>query len=67
MWFPLLTTLAAAWVLLCLVPSLNGTPITPWIYFQPDFVLVFVASAVIGVLLAVFRLAVAYTGRTRPA
>ena len=67
LWFPLLTTGVAAWVLLGVVPSLYGTPIRTLIYFVPDFVLALVASAVTGVLLAVFRLGVAYTGRTRPA
>jgi len=67
LWFPLLTTGVAAWVLLGLVPSLYGTPIRTLIYFVPDFVLALVASAITGVLLAVFRLGVAYTGETRPA
>lgn len=67
LWFPLLTTIAAAWVLLILVPNLNGTPITHWMLFQPDVVVAFTASAVTGVVWAVFRLVVAYTGRTRPA
>ncbi|MDF1477914.1 serine hydrolase [Leifsonia sp. H3M29-4] len=67
LWFPLLTTIAAAWVLLGVVPSLNGTPITYWALFQPDVVLAFVASAVTGVVWAGFRLVVAYTGRARPA
>jgi len=66
LWFPLLTTGAAAWVLLFLVPSLFGTPLRHWSLFQPDVVLVFVASAVMGVLWAAFRLGVAYTGATSP-
>ena len=67
LWFPLLTTLAAAWVFLDLVPRLNGTPITHWVLFQPDVVLLFVASAVMGVIWAGFRLGVAYTGESGPA
>jgi CubicO group peptidase (beta-lactamase class C family) len=66
LWFPLLTTSVAAWVLLALVPSLYGTPIRTLMNFSPDFGLALVASAVTGVLLTVFRLGVAYTGRTRP-
>jgi len=66
LWFPLLTTSAAAWVLLVLVPSLFGTPIRTLVYFQPDFGLAFVASAITGVLWAVFRLGVAYTGAASP-
>ena len=67
LWFPLLTTSVAAWVLLGLVPSLFGTPLGTLIRFSPDYGLALVASAVTGVLLAVFRLGVAYTGRARPA
>ncbi|MDX2376509.1 beta-lactamase family protein [Microbacterium sp. LRZ72] len=66
LWFPLLTTTAAAWVLLGLVPSLNGTPLMRWALFQPDVVLAIVASAVTGVIWAGFRLVVAYTGRPNP-
>ena len=67
LWFPLLTTTAAAWVLLGLVPSLNGSPLAHWALFQPDVVLAIVASAVTGVMWAGFRLLVAYSGRARPA
>ena len=64
LWFPLLTTLAAAWVILRLVPDLFGTPLANLRLFQPDLALALIATAVTGVLWAVFRLAVAYTGRT---
>lgn len=66
LWFPLLTTLAAAWVLLGLVPNLFGTPLGTLRRFAPDLVLALVATAVTGVLWSVFRLAVAYTGRSGP-
>ena len=64
LWFPLLTTLVAAWVILGLVPRLFGSPLANLNLFQPDFVLVLIATAVTGVLWAVFRLGVAYTGRS---
>ncbi|CAN5156647.1 N/A [soil metagenome] len=64
LWFPLLATGVAAWVLLGLVPVLNGTPIDHWVLFQPDVVVAFVASAAGGVIWAVFRLLVAYTARS---
>ncbi len=63
LWFPLLTTLAAAWVLVGLVPTLFGTPLGALRLFAPDLVVVLVASAVTGVLWAAFRLGVAYAGR----
>jgi CubicO group peptidase (beta-lactamase class C family) len=64
LWFPLLTTIVAAWVVVFLVPNLMGAPITTISLFQPDMGLALVATAVTGVLWAVFRLGVAYTGRT---
>ncbi len=64
LWFPLLTTLAAAWVILHLVPNLFGTPLANIRLFQPDLGIALIATAVTGVLWAVFRLAVAYTGST---
>jgi len=66
LWFPLLTTLVAAWAIFSLVPSLGGAPIGTIRLFQPDFGLALIATAVTGVLWAVFRLAVAYTGRSSP-
>ncbi|WP_299443845.1 serine hydrolase [uncultured Phycicoccus sp.] len=65
LWFPLLTTLVAAWVLVGLVPSLFGTPLGTLRLFAPDLVVVLVASAVTGVLWAAFRLWVAYADRIR--
>jgi hypothetical protein len=62
LWFPLLTTLAAAWVILHLVPNLFGTPLANIRLFQPDLGIALIATALTGVLWAVFRLAVAYTG-----
>ena len=67
LWFPLLTTLFAAWVIFSLVPRLGGAPIGTIILFNPSFGWALFASAVAGVLWAVFRLGVAYTGRSRPA
>jgi CubicO group peptidase (beta-lactamase class C family) len=63
LWFPLLTTLVAAWVILWLVPTLLGAPLDTLRLFQPDLGLVLITTAVTGVLWAVFRLAVAYTAR----
>jgi CubicO group peptidase (beta-lactamase class C family) len=62
LWFPLLTTLAAAWVCLSLVPSLNGAPLSTVILFQPDLGWMLIANAVTGPLWALFRLVLAYTG-----
>lgn len=66
-WFPLFTTLGSAWVILWLVPNLFGVPLRTLALFQPDLGLVLIATAVFGVLWAVFRLGVAYTGESSPA
>ena len=66
LWFPLLTTLGAAWVILWLVPNLFGAPLGTLVLFQPDLGLALIATAVFGVLWAVFRLGVAYTGKSDP-
>ncbi len=65
LWFPLLTTGVAAWVMLGAVPTLLGAPLGTLRLFQPDLGLVLVAGATTGVLWAVVRLVVAYTGSPR--
>ena len=66
-WFPLLTTLVAAWAILGLVPRLFGSPLANIRLFAPDLGLALTGTAVTGVLWAVFRLGVAHTGRSGPA
>ena len=61
LWFPLLTTVAAAWVIVDLVPRLFGTPLTNTMLYQPDLALALIATAATGVVWAVFRLTVAST------
>ncbi len=64
LWFPLLTTLAAAWGCLSLVPSLNGAPLGTVSLYQPDLGWTLIANAVTGPLWAVFRLGLAYSGKS---
>ncbi len=64
LWFPLLTTIVAAWAIFGLVPTVAGASLGTIILFQPDFGWALVTSAVAGVLWAMFRLGVAYTGRS---
>jgi CubicO group peptidase (beta-lactamase class C family) len=66
LWFPLLMTLALAWTAVYLIPQLFGVPIRTFFLYLPDFVLLLVASAVTGVLWAVFRLGVFYSGKASP-
>jgi CubicO group peptidase (beta-lactamase class C family) len=62
LFFPLVTTSVAAWVILWLMPRLLGAPLATIRLFQPDFGWALTATAVLGVLWAVFRIGVAYTG-----
>ncbi|WP_297735722.1 serine hydrolase [uncultured Maricaulis sp.] len=63
LYFPVLATGVMAWVFLDLMPKLFGAPLMTFKLYQPDMVILLVASSVTGVSFAVFRLAVAYTGR----
>ena len=65
LWFPLLTTLVMAWSFLYLIPQLFGVSIGTLRLFQPDLALTMVATAATGVMWAVFRLGVAYSGAKR--
>ncbi len=61
LWFPVLTTLVAAWVMLLLVPGLMGSPIGTILLFSPDLGLLLVAGAVAGVCWAALRVALGYS------
>jgi len=63
-WFPLVTTLGMAWSLVSLIPQLFGVSLGTLRLFQPDLALTFVATAATGVMWAVFRLGVAYGGKS---
>ncbi len=67
LFFPLLTTLVAAWVFLFLVPSLAGAPLSTVFMFASDLGLLLVAASATGVLWAIFRLGVAYIGKPHAA
>lgn len=66
LWFPLFMTLALAWTSVYLVPRLFGVSLTTFSLYQPDFVVLLVATAATGVLWAAFRLAVFYGGKLSP-
>ena len=66
LWFPLLMTLALAWTTLILVPQLFGVSIRTLGRFSPDLALVMIATAVTGLIWAVFRLGVYYSGKLVP-
>lgn len=60
LWFPLVMTIALAWVSVSLIPRLFGVSLGTFRLYQPDFVLLLVATAVTGLLWAAFRLGVFY-------
>lgn len=64
LWFPLASTLAMAAALLWVIPPLFGGSMATLRLFQPDLALAMTASAVTGVAWALFRLAVAYAGKS---
>lgn len=66
LWFPGLMTLALAWVSVWLIPQLFGVSIRALSLYVPDFALLLVATAVTGILWAVFRLVVFYSGQAMP-
>ncbi|PRQ03204.1 serine hydrolase domain-containing protein [Enhygromyxa salina] len=67
LWFPLLTTLGSALVLVVIVPRLFGVPMATLRVFQPDLALAMIAAAITGVLWALVRLGLAYTGKAADA
>ncbi len=64
LWFPLFTTLASAWVVFNLMPHLLGASFGTLNLFGPDLGLTLIAIPVTGVLWAVFRLGIAYSGKS---
>lgn len=64
LWFPLLMTLALAWTALYLVPTLFGVSLETLRLFSPDLALIMMATAMTGVMWAVFRLILYYSGRS---
>jgi hypothetical protein len=63
LFFPLVATLAMAWVFVDLIPRLFGVSLATLGLYQPDMTILLIASSVCGVGFAVFRLVVAFTGR----
>ena len=65
--FPLIMTLALAWTCLRLIPSLFGVSIETLQLFSPDLALTLILTAATGVMWAVFRLGVFYSGKSHSA
>ncbi|TPV93210.1 MAG: serine hydrolase [Myxococcales bacterium FL481] len=66
-WMPLLTTLAAAGFIVVLLPRIFGVPLDTLARFQPDLTLLLRATAWTGPAWALFRLGLAFSGRSRAA
>lgn len=65
LWFPLLMTVALAWISVSLIPGLFGVSLSTLWVFSPDLALVLLATAVSGLVWSVFRLCVYYRGNSR--
>ncbi len=63
LWFPLLTTLGMAWAFFYLLPGLFGVSMGTLSLFQPDLTLSLQSSAATGIIWALFRLGIAYSGK----
>ena len=63
-WLPLPMMVALAWTALYLIPALFGISIGTLYLFLPDMALMMMATAATGLLWAVFRLGVFYSGRS---
>ncbi|MEL7719389.1 serine hydrolase domain-containing protein [Citromicrobium bathyomarinum] len=63
LWFPLPAMAALAWVCIALIPQLFGVSLSTLREYQPDMALLLLATAVLGLVWAVARLAIAYSGR----
>tara|TARA_B100000678_G_scaffold87081_1_gene72437 strand:- start:1164 stop:2573 length:1410 start_codon:yes stop_codon:yes gene_type:complete len=62
LWFPLLATAGVAWACVCMIPNLFGVSLATLRLFQPDMTLLLQATAILGLVWAVVRLAIAYRG-----
>lgn len=65
LWFPLLMTLALAWISISLIPNLFGVSLSSLAVFSPDLSISLLATGLAGVVWAVFRLWVYYGSRIR--
>ncbi len=64
LWFPLFAMIGLTAVLTILVPRMFGGSLATLLLYQPDFAMAMVATAVLGPLWAIFRLCLAYGGRS---
>ena len=65
LWFPLLMTVALAWISASLIPNLFGVSLRTLGVFSPDLSIVLSATAVTGLVWAVCRLLVYYSANVR--
>lgn len=63
LWFPVVMTLGLAFVTLELIPGFFGTSLGTLNQYQPDLVLVFVATAITGLAWSLGRIIIAYAPR----
>lgn len=65
LWFPLLMTVALAWISVSLIPNLFGVSLRSLGVFSPDLSIALLSTGLMGVIWAVFRLCVYYSAKLR--
>lgn len=65
LWFPMLMTIVLAWVSISLIPNLFGVSLRTLGVFSPDLSIVLAATAISGLIWAVWRLLVYYCAAVR--
>ena len=61
LWFPLIMTVALAWISVSLIPNLFGVSLQTLGVFSPDLAIVLLSTALMGVFWSAFRLYVYYS------
>ena len=65
LWFPVLMTVALAWISVFLIPNLFGVSLRALGVFSPDLSIALLSTGLMGVIWAVFRLCVYYSATVR--
>lgn len=65
LWFPVLMTVALAWISVSLIPNLFGVSLRSLGVFSPDLSIALLSTGLMGVIWALFRLCVYYSAKLR--
>ena len=65
LWFPLIMTVALAWISVSLIPNLFGVSLSTLGVFSPDLAIALLSTGLMGIVWAVLRLCVYYSAKIR--